>query len=166
MWRYWNTIPARGAISVYDGSWYVEGLSKPKMPKEGVFERIRIFERQLTDDGTAIVKFWLHISKQEQAKRFKKLKEDPALAWKVTKEDWRRNGKYDVHCRMAEDMLRETSTANAQWTVVPSHDQRYAAVTIGEALAGALETALARKSEKQAVVRAPRTRGAHRTSPA
>jgi polyphosphate:AMP phosphotransferase len=153
MWRYWQAMPARGAIAVYDGSWYVQILAKnDKLGGPSVralaYERIRTLERQLTDDGTVVLKFWLHISKDEQAHRFKKLKKDPALAWKVTKEDWRRHRQYGRSCQVIQEMLRETSLPNAPWVVVPAHDQRYASARILEGVASAMEQAIRKKSRK------------------
>ena len=153
MWRYWQAMPARGSIAVYDGSWYVQILAKnQKAGRSSVralmYERIRTLEHQLTDDGTVVLKFWLHISKDEQARRFKKLKKDPALAWKVTKEDWRRHRQYGRSCQVIEEMLRETSLPNAPWVVVPAHDQRYASARILEGVASAMEQAIRKKSRK------------------
>jgi polyphosphate:AMP phosphotransferase len=156
MWRFWRTVSPRGGFAVYDGSWYIQVLERNKANgsgragRERIYERIRAFERQITDDGAVVVKFWLHISQQEQARRFKKMKKDPALAWKVSDEDWRRHHEYDKACRIVEEMLDKTSTVNAPWTVVPSHDPRYAGVTVGQAVAAALETALANKKRATA----------------
>ncbi len=155
MWRFWRTLPARGSIAIYDRNWYAQVLIErvDKLVQEEVwrnaYERIRTFERQLTDDGTIIVKFWLHITKKEQAKRFKKLQKDPALAWKVTKVDLKRHKQYEAYYEAVEDMLRETSTANAPWTVVPAHDRRLAQVTIAETVVAAAENALTRKPTKR-----------------
>jgi len=152
MWRYWLTTPARGLIAIYDGSWYWEALKRDKPAGPEIYERVRTFERQLADDGAVILKFWLHISSREQAKRFKKMKDDPALAWKISKEDWRRHRKYKSYCQVVETTLRETSTAYAPWTVVPAHDLRYACLTIDETVGQALETALQRKPQTVSVV--------------
>ena len=162
MWRFWRTLPRRGAIAIYDRSWYgqvlVERVDKlvPKRVWQAAYERIRVFERQLTDDGAVIVKFWLHISEKEQRKRFKKLEEDPALAWKVTKDDWRHHKQYEEYAGAVEDMLRETSTPNAPWTLVPAHDRRYAHTQIAETIVAAMEGALARGPAK--APRKPRLR--------
>jgi polyphosphate:AMP phosphotransferase len=106
------------------------------------FQRIRAFERQQIDAGAVILKFWLHISKKEQAKRFKKLRDDPTLAWKVTKEDRKRHKRYDDETLHVEEMLRETSTAEAPWHLVPSTDRRYATVQIAETILAAGNAAL------------------------
>jgi len=154
MWRYWQAMPARGSIAVYDGSWYVQILTKDDKIREPgvralVYERMRTLERHLTDDGTVILKFWLHISKSEQARRFKKLNKDPALAWKVTKEDWRRHRQYGRSRQIIEEMLRETSFPNAPWVVVPAHDHRYASALILKTVAKALDSAVRKRSRKR-----------------
>lgn len=151
LWRYWVTLPKRGAIAVYDGSWYDPILQRGK-PERGELESIRSFERQLTDDGTVVVKFWLHISKDEQAKRFKRIEKIPSLSWKVTKRDWKLHRQYEEHLALVEDMLNQTSTANAPWTLIPSHDQRYAAVRVAESLIAAIEAALASKRSAKGTI--------------
>lgn len=147
MWRFWTSIPKKGAIVVYDGSWYGPVLRERHSNRERVCERIRIFERQMTDDGAVVAKFWLQVSKEEQVKRFKKMEKDRALSWKVTEEDWRVNRKYADYSRVVEEVLGHTSTAYAPWTVVPAHDDRYAMVQVAETLANAMEQALKRKPE-------------------
>ncbi len=154
LWRYWVSLPKAGAISIYDGSWYDTILRRGK-PKPREFVSIRTFERQLTDDGTVVVKFWLHISKEEQGKRFKKMEKDPSLSWKVSKRDWRRHKDYDHYLSLVETMLTQTSTANAPWTLVPSHDHRYATVRIAETLIAAFEAALARTAPAPTEVKLP-----------
>ncbi len=142
LWRFWISLPPRGAISVYDGSWYHGLLDADRAERKAAYDRTRAFERELTDDQAVMVKFWLHISKDEQAKRFRKMAKDPALSWRVTKQDWRNNRQYEKRCRVVEEMLTETSTANAPWTLVPSHDHRYATMHAAETLAAAMEQAL------------------------
>ncbi len=153
MWRFWRTLPNDGDMAIYDRSWYRQVLDDrvdgviPQEACGAAYERIRTFERQLADHGAVIVKFWLHISRKEQGKRFKKLEKDEALAWKVTKEDRRRHKQYNQYCLAVEDMLRETSTPYAPWKAVPAHDQRYAAVQIAETIAAAAATALERPDD-------------------
>ena len=168
MWRFWNRQPANGTIGIFDQSWYGQVLDDridgdlEEHECQEAYERIRTFERQFEDDGGVIVKFFLHISKKEQAKRFKKLKDDPAYAWKVGKEERRRHKKYDEYVAVIEDMLRETSTSYAPWTLVPATDTRFSSVNIAETLVSAFEQALVhQKDEAPAPVQAaPR-----RTSP-
>jgi AMP-polyphosphate phosphotransferase len=168
MRRFWNIVPNDGDIAIYSHSWYRQVLDErvddDMRPQElrAAYERIRIFERQLSDDGAIIVKFFLHISKKEQAKRFKKMREDPAFAWKVGKDEKRRHKKYGAYYEAIEDMLRETSTSYAPWTVVPATNERFKNVNVAETLAAALERGLTREAvaSEEAPVSPPR-----RTSP-
>ncbi|HOD48441.1 MAG TPA: polyphosphate:AMP phosphotransferase [Candidatus Hydrogenedentes bacterium] len=170
MGRYWNITPADGQIAIYNHSWYRQVLNE--RVEDGVSaqalqeanERIRVFERQLTDDDAVIVKFFLHIDKKEQAKRFRRLRKDPAFAWKVGKAEQRRHKLYNRYAEAVEDMLRETSTPYAPWTLVPSTDDRFACVTVAETLAAAFDRALAlKKPHVAAKKKVPMRR--RRTSP-
>jgi polyphosphate:AMP phosphotransferase len=150
MWRYWTRLPARGTIAVFDRSWYREVLDD-RIDRElsaeecqAVDERIRTFERQLADDGAVIIKVFLHISKKEQANRFKKLGKDPAFAWKIGKPERRRHKQYGEYRRAIEDMLMETSTPYAPWTIVPATDKRFKEVKVAETVLAAFEQALQR----------------------
>ena len=143
-WRFWLALPPRGAFSIYDRSWY-QLVPDSKTEEESWYERIRLFERNLIDDGAVLVKYWLHISQKEQAKRFRKLEKDPAIAWVVTEADWQRNRKYGKALQRVERMLQATSTDTAPWTPVPSHDPRYMNLCIARTLADELEKKLDRK---------------------
>ena len=79
------------------------------------------FEKQLTDDGTVIIKLFLHISKEEQKKRFKKLDESKGTSWRVNKQDWKRNKEYDSYLKINEEMLERTDTEFAPWTIIEAH---------------------------------------------
>ena len=102
LWRYWTKIPAKGRFTVFDRSWYrrvlVDRFDKITKKEElpNAFHDILSFERQLADDGTVIIKFFLYISKEEQKKRFKNLEESKETAWKVTEADWKRNKEYGI----------------------------------------------------------------------
>jgi len=168
MWRFWNILPADGLIAIYSHSWYgqvlkervEDGLSPHAL--QAAYERIRVFERQLADDGAVIVKFFLHISKKEQAKRFRRLSKDAAFAWKVGKAERRRHKQYAEYYQAAEEMLRETSTPYAPWTLVPATNERFANVHIAETLVAAFDKALlARPAEATPAPEA----APHRTSP-
>lgn len=170
MTRFWNITPPDGFIAIYNHSWYrqvlnerVENDLKPRELQEA-YERMRVFERQLTDDGAVIVKFFLHIDKKEQAKRFRKLRKDPAFAWKVGKDEQRRHKLYKDYALATEDMLRETSTPYAPWTLVPATNDRFALVTVGESLAVAFERGLIRHQKTPARISKPKTLK-RRTSP-
>lgn len=144
MWRYWNALPPKGKIGLLFGSWY----SKPIADRlEGdIDEReldaeladIRNLEQMLVDDGTVIVKLWFHLSKKAQRKRLKELEEDKLTRWRVTKQDWKNFGRYDRFRRIAEHMLRETSTGAAPWLVIDGSNPKYRALSVGRALLAAI----------------------------
>ncbi|HOQ90752.1 MAG TPA: phosphate--AMP phosphotransferase, partial [Candidatus Hydrogenedentes bacterium] len=153
MWRFWNLTPARGQIAVFNHSWYRQVWNEPveegERNLEVAYERIRVFERQLADDGAVIVKFFLHISKKTQKKRFEALLSDPAFSWKIGPLERKRHRLYDRYLALAEDMFRETSTAYAPWTLVPATDERFRNVRIAETLVAAFESALSRGAAPQ-----------------
>lgn len=160
LWRFWIKTPERGRVGIFDRSWYgrvlvarVEKLVKPRV-WEKAFTEIKSFEHQLSDDGTIIIKFFLHISKDEQKSRFKKLQKNPSTSWKVTEDDWRSHNKYDQYLEAIEEMLARTDTEYAPWTLVEAHDRRYATVKIFKAVIGRIEqriNALAQAAEKKDV---------------
>ncbi len=150
LWRFWTKTPPRGRIAVFDRSWYgrvlVERVDKavPRKDWRNAYEEINSFERQLTDDGHVLIKFFLHISKKEQKKRFKKLLANPATGWKVTKEDWRHHKQYSKYAKAVEEMIAQTSRPAAPWTVIEAHDERYATIRMMRIAAEAIERRLAK----------------------
>ncbi len=148
LWRHWLRIPERGRIAIYDRSWYGRVLVErvDRIVKKKVWERsyaeISSFERQLVDDGYVIIKFFLHITKKEQKKRFKKLESDKATRWKVAKEDWKHYTQYERYRDAIEDMLARTDTDYAPWTIVESHDWRFATVKVFRRIAVELEKSI------------------------
>ena len=151
LWRFWTLMPEKGRIAVFDRSWYrkvlvdrFDGQVKKKEIPE-IFQDIRSFEKQLTDDGTVIIKLFLYISKAEQKYRFKKLEEEKETAWRVTEDDWRRNKEYDRYLQLNEEMLEKTDTEYASWNIIEATDKNYAAMKILKTVTDALEGALAKK---------------------
>jgi polyphosphate:AMP phosphotransferase len=146
--RFWLRLPADGTMGIFNHSWYRQVLDErvaDKLDREschGAYERVRVFERQLSDDGAVILKLFLHISQKEQAKRFKALKADPAFAWKVGVGEEQRHKNYPVFKTAVEDMIEETSTAYAPWHIVPATSERYVHTVVAEALAACLQHAL------------------------
>ena len=136
LWRFWNKTPEKGRIAIFDRSWYgkllVERYEKKTHKKDipGVLEDIENFEKQLTDDGTLLIKFFLTISEKEQEKRFDKLLSKEETSWRVSKADKDRNKHYEEYARMADEILTRTDTEYAPWTIIEAHDERYAAVKI------------------------------------
>ncbi|MEW6356755.1 MAG: phosphate--AMP phosphotransferase [Planctomycetota bacterium] len=150
LWRFWTKLPPKGTMAIFDRSWYgrvlVERVDK-LTPEEGwrrAYEEILEFERQLADDGAVIVKFWLHITKKEQKKRFNKIEKNSSLEWKVGKEEWRHHKQYKKYLLAVEEMLERTSTAFAPWTIIEATDRRWARVKMVETIINALEGALNR----------------------
>jgi polyphosphate:AMP phosphotransferase len=129
LWRFWRRISRTGRITVFDRSWYgrvlverVENLATENEWRRGYVE-INEFERQLVEHGVVLVKFWLHISKEEQARRFRERQRTPHKRWKLTGEDWRNREKWDRYEEAVNDMLERTSTRAAPWILVPAEDK-------------------------------------------
>lgn len=155
LWRFWVKTPPAGKIAVFDRSWYgrvlvgrVDKLVKKRDWKRA-YEEIRTFERQLTADGTLMLKFFLHISKKEQKKRFKKLEASPVTEWKVTPEDWKHHEQYETYLEVTEKMLAQTDTGFAPWTVIEAHDRRFATLKTFKTVIDTLEQAIERRKSVQ-----------------
>ena len=148
LWRFWLVTPNYGEMAIYDMSWYgrvlVERVEKitPKKQWRKAYRDITEFERMLADDGTVIVKFWLHITSKEQRKRFRRLEKDPLESWRVTKEDWDRHKMYDDYRVAAEEMFERTESEWAPWTIVEATSRWYARKKIFDTLIHALEERL------------------------
>lgn len=148
LWRFWLKIPARGEWAIFDRSWYgrvlVERVEKlvSKEDWERGYRDIVDFERTLADDGVLILKFFLHISKKEQGKRFKKLQADELNAWRVAPEDVRNHKRYQKWLRVYEQMLEKTDTEWGVWTIVEATDKRHTLVRVYETVVNALEERL------------------------
>jgi len=148
--RFWPALPGWGGMAVLDRSWYgrvlverVEGFADQAAWKRA-YEEIRDFERMLTEEGTILVKFWLHVSSAEQKKRFEARAKDPLKSWKLTDEDWRNRSKRRAYTRAIEDMLDETDRENAPWTLVEADSKRYARVKVIETVIAAAEDGMRR----------------------
>lgn len=156
LWRFWNKIPARGEWAIFDRSWYgrvlVERMLKltPKEDWERAYRDIVDFERNLADDGAMIFKFFLHISKKEQRKRFENLQKDPLNAWRVTEEDWRNHKNYAKWLRVYQEMLERTDTEWGVWTTVEATHRRYTTFKVYETIVEGLEKRLGIQYVKEA----------------
>ena len=155
LWSYWTKTPAKGRIAIFDRSWYrrvqvdrFEGLTADQeLPH--AFQDIASFEKQLSDGGTVIIKLFLHISKEEQKKRFKKLAASKETAWRVSDSDWIRNKEYERYLRINEEMLEQTDTEYAPWTIIEATDKNYAAMKIMSTVTSRLEYELEKKKEEK-----------------
>ena len=148
LWRFWMQIPRHGQIAIFDRSWYgrvlverVEGLT-PIPEWIRAYEEINAFERTLADDQTIFIKFWLHISKAEQLRRFLYLSQQPDLAWQVAAEDWEHHRKYDEYLAAVRDLLANTNTPVAPWTVIPATNPNYRTYQVFRTLIERLEAGL------------------------
>jgi len=164
--RFWKRTPASGRIAIFDRSWYrrvlVDRVDEHIEKKElaQAFEDITSFERQLADDGNIIIKMFLHISKKEQKERFKKLRQNPATAWRVSEGDIKRHKQYKLYMRAIEDMLAETDSEYAPWTLIEAHDRRFADLKIFDTVITAIEDGIEKKEKridiKNAVAKLPK----------
>ena len=161
MYKFWKMTPAKGRINVLDGSWYrvlLEDKFAGKVPAKvqaGAADEIVEFERVLTDDHVLIIKFFLAISRKEQKRRFKKLEENKATAWRVSKEDWRQNDHFDEYTALIEEALQKTDTDNAPWTIIEAEDKEFSAAKIATTVADRMEQALADYEKRAALPRVP-----------
>ena len=156
LWRYWTKTPAKGRIAIFDRSWYrsvqvdrFDGLT-PESSLADAYQDILSFEKQLSDDGTVIIKLFLYIDKKEQDKRFKKLTGSRENSWRVTPEDLKRNEEFDRYLQMNEEMLENTDTDYAPWTLIEAVDRDFAALKIMTTVADRLEYELNRRKETEA----------------
>lgn len=155
LWRFWRHIPRAGFVTVYDRSWYgrvlVERVEKltPREDWSRAYAEINLFETQLTARNNILLKFWMHISPDEQLRRFREREEVPWKQYKITAEDWRNREKWPEYVRAADEMFLRTSTEYAPWKVIAAEDKKYARLSVLRAYRDALKTALRRAREKK-----------------
>ena len=136
LYRFWRRLPECGQIAIFDRSWdgrvLVERVEKFAAEAEWkrAYKEINSFERQLRDFGTILAKFWIHISREEQLRRFEQRKATGYKAWKLTDEDWRNRAKWGAYEQAAEEMLVKTSTRTAPWCLVEGNDKYWARVKV------------------------------------
>ncbi|NNJ12326.1 hypothetical protein EKD04_018530 [Chloroflexales bacterium ZM16-3] len=148
LYRFWRRLPPRGAFGIFDRSWYgrvlverVEGFARTD-EWQRAYAEINEFERQLVEFGTIICKFWVHLSPQEQLRRFEQRQNVPYKAWKLTDEDWRNREKWPLYEAAANEMLLRTSTPTAPWTIIESEDKRFGRIKVLQTVVGRLESEL------------------------
>jgi polyphosphate kinase 2 (PPK2 family) len=163
LWRFWLKLPNYGEMAIFDRSWYgrvmverVEELT-PEAEWRKAYRDIVNFERTIADDGYVVIKFFLHISKKEQKKRFKKLEKDPLESWHVQPEDWEHHSKYSAYVLAIEEMLERTETEWGPWTIVEASDRRWTRVKIFATIVGRLEEALDKRGIELPVPREDKT---------
>ncbi len=151
LWRFWRHIGRAGHVTIFDRSWYgrvlVERVEKFARPDEWrrAYDEINDFEEQLIDHGAVLVKFWLHVSRDEQLDRFERRRETPHKRWKITDEDWRNREKWDAYADAVNEMVDRTSTRLAPWTLIAANDKRYARVRVVKTLADRIRRVLKRQ---------------------
>ena len=132
LWRFWTRLPPPGEIAVFDRSWYgrvlVERVFKlaPKDAWRRAYDEINRFEKMLDDDGCRVVKLFLHITKDEQLRRFRERERNPYKRWKIGPEDWRNRRKWRAFEKATDDMFRLTDTRCVPWRVVAANHKWYA----------------------------------------
>jgi polyphosphate kinase 2 (PPK2 family) len=145
LWRFWKNMPRAGHLTVWDRSHYgrvlverVEGFCSDA-EWQRAFREINEFESHQASFGMVICKFWLHITPEEQLRRFKSRETDPFRSYKLTDEDWRNRAKMKQYHQAVEEMLQKTSTTYAPWTAVEANDKLHARVKVMQTVIGAIE---------------------------
>jgi polyphosphate kinase 2 (PPK2 family) len=148
LYRFWRRLPETGQIAIFDRSWYgrvmverIEGFCN-EVEWKRAYREINQFERQLVDFGTILFKFWLHIGKDEQLRRFEARADDKLRSWKLTEEDWRNREKWSLYEEAVNEMLLKTSTISAPWTVIEGNSKQYARVKVLKTLVDKLSQEL------------------------
>lgn len=150
LWRFYVKLPKTGHIHIFDRTWYgrvmverLEGFCAEDDWKRA-YNEINEFEKELTDYGAVILKFWIQIDKDTQLARFTERQNTPEKSWKITDEDWRNREKWDAYEVAIDEMIEKTSTKAAPWHIVESVDKQYARIKVMQITADAMEEALKR----------------------
>jgi len=148
LWRFWPVLPGWGGMAVLDRSWYgrvvverVEGFA-PEEAWRRAYGEIVDLETTLAAEGTVLVKFWMHVSPEEQLRRFESRQADPYKAWKLTEEDWRNRDKRPEYEAAVEEMLERTDRPAGPWHVVAGEDKRWSRVDVVRTVCTHVEKAL------------------------
>jgi polyphosphate kinase 2 (PPK2 family) len=148
LWRFWLKVPNRGEMAMFDRSWYRRVLDErvgkivtEKEWKKG-YADISEFEQMLAADGTAILKFFFHITRKEQKQRYRKMEEDPFESWRISKEDWKRHRQYGDYLQASEEMLEATEREFAPWHIVEATSKYYARSKVFRLMIASLEKRL------------------------
>lgn len=154
MHRFWRKIPQYGQIGIFDRSWYgrvlverIEGFATDDEWSRA-YQEINEFERILTDDQYIMIKFWIHVDKDEQLERFKERQTNPYKMWKITDEDWRNREKFDSYIKCADEMFEKTDSKNAPWVLIPGNNKLFARIRVLEEIIKHVETEVQRRGKK------------------
>lgn len=162
-WRFWRLLPPKGKVNAFMGSWYTAPIVDRAFKRtknthlDSSMERIRHFEKMLTDEGVVLLKLWFHLSKAEQKDRLQRLSKDKRTKWRVTDTDWKHFEMYERFRKVSARALRQTSTENAPWLVVSGADARYRHLAVGRALLEAINRGLERAEAHNAPLPLPHT---------
>jgi polyphosphate kinase 2 (PPK2 family) len=145
LWRFFPQLPGWGGMAVFDRTWYgrvlverVDGFASETQWRRAYNEIVEL-ERSLAAEGTVLIKFWLHISEEEQLKRFEKRRDDPLKSWKLTPDDWENRRKRQAYAEAIEEMLKRTDHEAAPWDLVEAESKRYARVRVLETVISRVE---------------------------
>ena len=134
LWRFWTRLPKTGHIAIFDRTWYgrvmverLEGFCSEN-DWQRAYNEINEFEKELTDWGAVVIKFWVQIDNETQLERFTERQNTPEKQWKITDEDWRNRDKWDLYEGAVNEMIRKTSTTFAPWYILESDDEKYARI--------------------------------------
>lgn len=154
LWRFWKNAPKTGHIAIFDRSWYgrvmvepIEGFCSDDEYKRA-FDEINDMEKSFCDSGMIVIKFFIHISKEEQLERFEDRKQNPLKAWKLTDEDYRNREKWDEYVYTIEKMIEKTSTPYAKWNIVAGNSKKYARIFVLKTVTDTMEKYL-KKEENE-----------------
>ena len=170
MWRFWRALPPKGKIGVMFGAWHTAPIVERvagRIGKGGFshhVEAILRFEQMLCDEGVLLLKYWFHLSKEQQRARLQELEKSRHTRWRVTDREWKYFKKYDQFVRVCEPFLRQTSTGEAPWIVVPGADRRFRALTFGRHLLSAIRDRLDTTKPRQQLQHPPLLRPIDRVS--
>jgi polyphosphate:AMP phosphotransferase len=145
LWRFWNCVPRAGRMTIFDRSWYGRVLVERVEQFAGddewrrAFAEINDFEDQLIEHGVILLKFWMHIDKDEQLRRFKAREETPHKRWKLCDEDWRNREKWDEYALATHEMIQQTSVQNSPWILVENQNKHYGRIKVLKSVCDALE---------------------------
>ena len=150
LWRFWPFLPGRGGMAIFDRSWYgrvlverIEGFATREEWMRA-YDEINAFEQSMVDDQTILIKFWLHISDEEQLRRFERRRRLPLKTWKLTEEDWRNREKRPEYEQAIEDMLARTDRLHAPWDVIAGESKKWARVSVIETVIHRIEEGMER----------------------
>ena len=151
LWRFWTRLQRSGHVTVFDRTWYgrvmverIEGFCTEKEWKRA-YNEINEFERDLTEWGAVVLKFWIHIDPETQLERFTARQNTPEKRWKITEEDWRNRDKWAEYETAVNDMLKKTCTKNAPWYIIESNDKKYARIKTLKIITEAIDKAIKQK---------------------